>query len=114
MIAISGTIGFSSHAVRDAAVAESVELQRSTRCDELGCMAYVFAADPVEPTIVHVFELWRDAVSLAAHFDHPNYAAMRQLLRRHERSGPSSTAKYRIDRAGPVYGADGVATASFD
>lgn len=114
MIAVAGTIGFVSEAVRDAAVAESVELQRSTRRDEPGCLAYVFAADPVEPTRVQVYELWQDEASLAAHFEHSNYAEMRSLLRRHERSGPSSTAKHRIDRSAPVYGADGVASASFD
>jgi quinol monooxygenase YgiN len=113
VIAITGTIGFASPAVRDAAVAESIDLQRSTRTDERGCLAYVFAADPVDPTLVHVYELWTDEASLAAHFEHPNYLAMRRLLRRHERSGPSSTAKHRIDRSAPVYGPDGLATATF-
>jgi quinol monooxygenase YgiN len=113
VIAIAGTIGFASPAVRDSAVAESVDLQRSTRNDEPGCLAYVFAADPADPTVVQVYELWTDEASLAAHFEHPNYTAMRQLLRRHERSGTSSTAKYRIDRSAPVYGPDGVPSASF-
>lgn len=114
MIAVAGTIGFVSRVVRDAAVAESVDLQRSTRDDEPGCLAYVFAADPVDPTVVQVYELWTDEASLSAHFEHPNYTAMRQLLRRHERSGPSVTAKYRIDRTGPVYGSDGVPRGGFD
>lgn len=113
MIVVAGTIGFESQEARDGAVAASLDLQRSTRDEEPGCLAYCFAADPVDPTIVQVYELWTDAASLAAHFEHPNYAAMRSILRRFPRSGASSTAKYRCDRSAPVYGPDGVPSASF-
>ncbi len=51
-------------------------VQKATRDDEPGCLAYCFAADPVEPTHVQVYELWTDPENLARHFDHPNYAAM--------------------------------------
>lgn len=114
MIVVAGTIGFASQAARDGAVAASVELQRSTRQTEPGCLAYCFSADPVEPTVAQVYELWQDEASLAAHFDHPNYPAMRAILREYPRSGPSVTAKYRCDASAPVYGPDGVASASFD
>ena len=114
MIVVAGTISFASESERDGAVAASVELQRSTREDEPGCLAYCFGADPVQPTVVQVYELWIDELSLAAHFEHENYTAMRQLLRRFERSGPSSTAKYRCDVSAPVYNEAGVPSASFD
>ncbi len=107
MIVVAGTIGFASGELRDAAVHATIELQRATRAEEPGCLAYCFAADPVAPTTVQVYELWTDEGALAAHFQHPNYHAMRAVLRRFERSGPSSTSKYRCDRSEPVYGADG-------
>lgn len=113
MIVVAGTIGFASQHQRDGAVAASLDLQRSTRNDEPGCLAYCFGADPVEPTVVQVYELWVDEDALAAHFRHPNYTAMRQVLRGFERAGPSSTAKHRIDATAPVYGDDGTPAASF-
>lgn len=112
-VVVAGTIGFATSAERDGAVAASVDVQRATRHDEPGCLAYCFAPDPVDPTVVQVYELWADEASLAAHFDHPNYAAMRTILRRFERSGPSVTAKFRCDAVAPVYGPDGVASAGF-
>ncbi len=113
MIVVAGTIGFASQEQRDAAVAATIDLQRSTRDDEPGCLAYCFGPDPVDATVVQVYELWVDEASLAAHFEHPNYTAMRRVLRLFERSGPSSTAKYRVDAVASVYSADGVPSAQF-
>jgi quinol monooxygenase YgiN len=113
VIIVAGTIGFASQEQRDAAVAASIDLQRATRNDEPGCLAYSFGPDAVEATVVVVYELWSDARALAAHFEHPNYAAMRQVLRSFERSGPSHTTKYRIDATAPVYSADGLPNADF-
>ena len=113
MVVVAGTIAFESGEARDGAVAASVELQRSTRETEPGCLAYVFAADPVEPTVVQLYELWQDAASLEAHFAHPNYGAMRALLRRFPRSGASVTAKHLVAASAPVYGADGTPSADF-
>ena len=70
MIVVAGTIGFATADARDAAVAATVEHQRATREGEPGCLAYCFAADPVEPTQLQVYELWADEASLAAHFEH--------------------------------------------
>ena len=113
VIVVAGTIGFASHEARDGAVAASVDLQRSTRETEPGCLAYCFGADPAEPTVVQVYELSADEASLAAHFEHPNYADMRALLRRFPRDGASATAKYRVDATAPVYDANGTPSASF-
>jgi quinol monooxygenase YgiN len=114
MVVVAGTIGFESQDARDGAVAASVELQRSTRDTEPGCLAYVFAADPVDPTVVQVYELWQDTASLATHFAHPNYGAMRAILRQFPRSGASVTAKHLVAATAPVYGATGAPSASFD
>ena len=106
MIIIAGTIDFVDQANRDGAVAAGAELQQSTRDTEPGCLAYSFAADSSVPNRVQVYELWADAASLTAHFEHPNFHGMKQLLGRFERAGASSVAKYRIDATSPVYDAD--------
>jgi quinol monooxygenase YgiN len=59
-----------------------------------------------------VYELWEDEESLAAHFAHPNYTAMRDLL---HAAGLKSTAsrKLRIDAIAPVYAPDRSPIAGF-
>ncbi|MFM7534297.1 MAG: putative quinol monooxygenase [Acidimicrobiales bacterium] len=111
MIIIAGIIDVPIE-TRDAVVAESAALQKATRDDEPGCLAYCFAADPVVPGRIQVYELWTDAASLEAHFQHPNYHNMRALL---GASGilAADNWKYRIDAKDPVYGADRVASARF-
>ena len=44
---------------------------------EEGCEAYSYAADLNEAGLIHVFERWRDAASLDAHFQTPHMAAWR-------------------------------------
>jgi quinol monooxygenase YgiN len=66
----------------------------------------------VEADLIQVYELWEDEASLAAHFDHPNYTAMREML---NGSGLASAVsrKLRIDATAPVYGPDRRAIAGF-
>jgi quinol monooxygenase YgiN len=113
MIIIAGTIEFADQANRDGAVAAAVELQQSTRTTEPGCLAYSFAADTGSATSVQVYEAWTDEDALAAHFEHPNFWAMKQLLRGFERASGSQVAKYEIGRSASVYDADGKPSASF-
>jgi quinol monooxygenase YgiN len=112
MIAIAGTITIPADR-RAAALEATAALQQSTRDDEPGCEAYVFSADPLRPDIIAVFELWTDAASLDAHFQHPNYTNMRTMLGQHGITG-ADVSKYRIDAAAPVYNAERIATASFE
>lgn len=112
-VVVAATIRFVDRATRDAAVAASVDIQRATRDDEPGCLAYCFAADPADDSAVQVYELWEDEATLAAHFGHPNYGAMRDLLRSFERGGPSIQRKFRCDAEAPVYTADGRPTSGF-
>jgi quinol monooxygenase YgiN len=81
MIVVGATLDFADEAARDAAVAASAPIQKATRDEEPGCHFYCFAADPCVPTRIQVYELWEDEASLAAHFVHPNYDAMRAKLR---------------------------------
>ncbi len=113
MIVVAATIGFASRHARDAAVAASIEVQRATRDQEPGCMAYCFGADPVDDEMVQVYELWGDEAALAAHFEHPNHLAMRGILRSFERSGPAISTKFRCEQSEPVYDADGIPRADF-
>lgn len=113
LIAVEAAIRLVDPSRRAEVVAASAPIQAATRNDEPGCLVYCFAADPVEDDLIQVYELWADAASLQAHFDHPNYHAMRELL---GAAGLRSAVsrKLRIDAAAPVYGTDGVASAGFD
>ena len=66
MIIIAGTLDLVDPDGRDALVEAAVEYQRATRQEEPGCEAYCFAADPVVPGRIQVYELWTDEASLAA------------------------------------------------
>jgi quinol monooxygenase YgiN len=106
MIIVTATLSFETQADRDRAVIACTEVQRATRDDEAGCLAYCFAADPAEPTHIQVFELWTGPDELAAHFDHPNYAAMVQALAGSGGFLHSENRLYAADDRGPVYGDD--------
>jgi quinol monooxygenase YgiN len=103
MIIVTATLSFETEADRDNAVASTAAVQKATRDDEEGCLAYCFGADPAEPTHVQVYELWTDPHGLAAHFDHPNYAKMVEVL--HNCGGflKSENRLYAADDRGPVY-----------
>lgn len=51
---------------RDAFLAGRQEAMRRSRAED-GCVAYVFAADPLEPGRVVLFEEWASEEALAAH-----------------------------------------------
>ncbi|MFN3257167.1 MAG: putative quinol monooxygenase [Ilumatobacter sp.] len=107
MIIITATLSFETQADRDRAVAATADVQRATRDEEPGCLAYCFAADPVEPTHVQVYELWDDADRLAAHFDHRNYAQMVDVLRTSGGFVASDNRLYAVADRGPVYDGTG-------
>ncbi len=91
----------------DECVAASIPLQRAAREEEPGCEAYVFAPDPVVPGRISVYERWADADALAAHFRHPNYTGMRDMLYAYGRL-TSETLRFRIDAVASVYDEDHV------
>lgn len=113
LVAVEATIVLADPARRDAIVEESVPTQMSTRVDEDGCLAYVFAADPVRPDTIQVYELWESEDTLHAHLQHPNYFAMRDLL---GAGGivSAESRKHRIDKTAPVYDAEFNPSGHFD
>ena len=112
LIVIEAAIVVADASARDALVAASAPIQAATRNDEPGCLVYSFCADPVQADLIQVYELWADEASLAAHFDHPNYEAMRTML---NGAGLASAVsrKHRVDASAPVYGADRRPTPTF-
>ena len=79
---------------------------------EKGCRHYAWTADPYDPGRVHVFEEWDSAQDLQAHLDGPAYRGMLAHLSAYSILA-ADTRKYRADACEPVYGPDGVATATF-
>ncbi len=110
-IVLVGTTTLAADA-REAAIAEAAPLMDAARTQD-GCIAYVFAADPVDADTISIHEHWRDAASLEAHLAGPHYTAMLVALSQHGLTDVS-VAKHEIRRSAPVYDDGGVATASFE
>ena len=79
---------------------------------EVGCRHYAWTADPRDAGRVHVFEEWASAHDLQAHLEGDAYRGMLAHLSSYNILN-SDTRKYRCDHIEPVYGPDGVATATF-
>ncbi len=106
MIIVVAALEFETTEDRDRAVELTREVQLATRVEEDGCRDYCFAPDPSIPTRIQVYELWDDSDSLAAHFKHPNYLKMVELL---GSAGikESINQAYLVERGEPVYGPNG-------
>ena len=112
MIIVVAALEFENQSDRDRAVDVTRAVQMATRVEETGCRDYCFAADPSVPTRVQVYELWDDSDSLAAHFTHPNYAKMVELLSS-ANVKQSINQAYLVERGEPVYGPKGEKKSSF-
>ncbi len=112
LIAVEAAITVADPSTRQSLIERSAPIQRATRDDEAGCLVYCFAADPCQDDLIQVYELWESAEALAAHFDHPNYVAMRTMLNDGGLTGAVSR-KHRIDASAAVYGDDRRPTADF-
>ena len=106
MVIVIATIDLADAADRDALLEEITPIQQATRDEEPGCQAYVFAADPCVEGRLVIHEVWDDDDSLVAHFDHPNYAAMVEVIHRYGR-GEAKNAKHLVAASSPVYASPG-------
>jgi len=106
MIIVVAALAFENQAARDHAVSITTDVQLATRMEESGCRDYCFAPDPSVPTRIQVYELWENSDSLTAHFRHPNYLKMVELL---SAAGikESINQAYLVERGEPVYGPNG-------
>jgi quinol monooxygenase YgiN len=48
-------------------VSREAAMRRSR--SEVGCITYVFSPDPIDPSLVHLFERWESKDALAAHLE---------------------------------------------
>ena len=106
MIIVVAALAFKTQEDRDRAVEITKDVQLATRVEEAGCHDYCFAPDPSVPTRIQVYELWEDSESLAAHFKHPNYDKMVEVL---GQAGivESINQAYLVEKSEPVYGPNG-------
>jgi len=105
VIIVVAALRFENQEDRDRAVELTADVQMATRTEEAGCHDYCFAPDPSVPTRIQVYELWEDSDSLVAHFDHPNYAKMVEVLAS-ANVKESINQAYLVERGEPVYGAN--------
>ena len=112
MIIVTAKLTFASGADRDRVVELSIPIQQATRDQEAGCHAYCFAADPCDPVVIQVYELWEDSESLVPHFTHKNYHAMLELFTQFV-FVESTNCAYLTEKNEPVYGPDFAIKASF-
>ena len=112
MIIVVAALEFANQTDRDRAVEVTTAVQMATRVEEPGCRDYCFAPDPAIPTRVQVYELWEDSKSLAAHFKHPNYTKMVELLSS-ANIRQSINQAYLVERGEPVYGPGGESKEAF-
>ena len=69
MVIVGGTFAVDPEQ-RDAFVSERHERMRTSRSED-GCLEYTFAADPLEPGRVILFERWESQAALDAHLAGP-------------------------------------------
>ncbi|KPF77863.1 antibiotic biosynthesis monooxygenase [alpha proteobacterium AAP81b] len=75
MILVVGTIRIAPGTL--ALVLPAMRAMAEASRGEGGCLAYHYAADVLEPGLIHVVERWTDREALAAHFATPHLAAWR-------------------------------------
>jgi quinol monooxygenase YgiN len=110
IIVIAGEVDFPPEN-REAALGGAKNLIEMALAEK-GCRHYAWTADPHRPGRVHVFEEWETAEDLAAHLVAEPYIQMAAHLGQFSILS-ADTRKYRCDLSEPVYGPDGVATATF-
>lgn len=66
MLLIVGTVRLPAEKLEDARLVMQRMIQASRA--ETGCIEYSYAQDILDPSLIHVKELWQDRVSLDKHF----------------------------------------------
>jgi quinol monooxygenase YgiN len=89
MVIVGGTFEFDP-AKREQFLASRVEMMRNSRA-EAGCLEYTFAADPIDPGRVVLYERWESQEALDAHL-----AAMRSAPRSPDNEVPPISSSITI------------------
>ena len=66
----------------DAMRAAIATMEKASRA-EAGCIEYVFTTPLEDPTTIRIFEQWRSAEALKAHFATPHMSAFNAAMRAH-------------------------------
>lgn len=75
MIIVAGTVRVDP-AKRDAARVIMEKVITASRAEN-GCIEYSYAVDVLDPSVVRVFEVWRDRETLQRHFQMPHLSEWR-------------------------------------
>lgn len=78
MILVAGTVRVQDGGLDRVAAAMETVLAATRQED--GCINYSYARDVLEPDLLHVSELWRDADALRAHGKAPHMATWRAAM----------------------------------
>ncbi|HEV2363231.1 MAG TPA: putative quinol monooxygenase [Caulobacteraceae bacterium] len=76
-IIVAGTVR--APADLDAALPHMQAMVAASRAED-GCIEYAYARDLIDPSLVRVFEIWRDEAALQAHFASPHMVRWRAAL----------------------------------
>lgn len=77
MIILAGTFRFDMNKMETARPAVAAIITESR--NEEGCLTFSFAQDVLDPTLVRVFEVWRDQAAIDFHRTTPHMAAWRAV-----------------------------------
>ena len=80
MIIIQGWVRLESSEEIERLRVAATEMMRATKAEEPGCLAYAYANDLAEPTLLHVIERWTEEAALTAHFATPHMAAFGEAM----------------------------------
>lgn len=75
MIIVAGTVRIEPSKLQ-AARGIMERMIAASRAED-GCHAYSYSVDVLDPSVVHVFEVWRDKETLQKHFQMPHLAEWR-------------------------------------
>lgn len=76
MIIVNGSFRLPAERLEDAIPAMKRVIAASL--EERGCLAYSYAVDIVDPSLIRVTEAWADGETLARHFETPHMQAWQQ------------------------------------
>ncbi len=99
MLIIAGTISIDPN--RRAELLDAVQWMVDASRAEAGCREYVFTADPADPSIVRLFELWDSEEALAEHFASDHMATWREQSAGLGITGRDLT-KFTVESASPL------------
>lgn len=74
-VIVAGTVRIAPGKAQ-AALPHMTRMVEASRAED-GCIAYSYGFDALDPTIVRVFEVWRDETCLKRHIEMPHLKAWR-------------------------------------